>query len=531
VKFTKHLPVPYPFLAAVYPTLALAAANSSAIVRLGVLARPLFISFAVPGVLWLGFTTVLGDRNRRALVTLAGVMIFFVYGYVTAALGDLGWSASQIESPLPFCLMLVYFGTVLYLVFRFRWNLVPLTHYLNIVTVILLGWSTTDLIRHSLGRPRFAIQPGTVSHTSSPSPISPSTDPDIYLIVLDKYTGARSLLKNFGFDNTKFETFLRERGFRLPRTPHPNYIHTFLSLASLLNYRYLDEVPRRVGVNSSDPEYVNHLIEDSAALRFLRARNYRFIFFPTAWAATIQNRLADLQVPDPEQIPPEFEAVWRSTTLAQPVLSWVCKRMKCKHLFGPYSTEGPELIDWKFEQLRAIPGWPRDGRPLFVFAHMPLPHEPYVFHADCTAREALWPARSAGGDETQEKQAYIEQLICANHKVEQAVEQILRTSQQPPIILLQADHGHGRILGRTIPDLGDVTPDRVAERTDVFAAYYLPGTDPNIVYDSITPVNVFRMVFRAYFGAPLDPLPDRTYWSSAARPYQFTQVRGPPAKP
>lgn len=531
MKFTKNLPVPYPFLAAVYPTFALAAANSSAIVRLGVLATPLCVSFAVPWVVWLGLTPILVDRHRRALVTLAAVTIFCTYGYFTAALGELGWSAAQVESPLPICLLLAYFAAVLHLMFRTRWNLVTLTHYLNIVTVILLGWSAADVIRHSVGQRRLTAQPRIVSRSSSSRLNSPSKDPDIYLIVLDKYTGSRSLLRNFGFDNTNFETFLRQRGFRLPRNPHCNYIHTFLSLASLLNYRYLDDVPRHLGTNSHDPAYVNDLIEDNAALRFLRARNYRFIFFPTAWAATIRNRLADVQVPDPDDIPTEFVSVWRSTTLAQPVLSWVCKRTKCKQVFGPFTTEGPELIDWKFQQLRALPSWPRDGRPLFVFAHIPIPHEPYVFHADCTSREPVWPGHSAEGDETPEKLAYIEQLICVNHKVEEAVEQILKGSPRPPIILLQADHGHGRILGRTIPELAEVTPDRVAERVDVFAAYYLPGTDASIVYDSITPVNVFRTVFRAYFEAPLDILPDRTYWSSATRPFEFTEVRVPSGKP
>jgi hypothetical protein len=100
VKFTKYLPVPYPFLAAVYPILALAAANSSAVVRLGILARPLFVSLAVAGVAWLGFTAFRVERNRRALVTLAGVVIFCSYGFFIVALRELGWSASQIESPL-----------------------------------------------------------------------------------------------------------------------------------------------------------------------------------------------------------------------------------------------------------------------------------------------------------------------------------------------------------------------------------------------------------------------------------------------
>jgi hypothetical protein len=107
--------------------------------------------------------------------------------------------------------------------------------------------------------------------------------------------------------------------------------------------------------------------------------------------------------------------------------------------------------------------------------------------------------------------------------VKAVVERILQDSPAPPIILLQSDHGHGRMIAQ-IPDMAKVTPDRIAERADIFAAYYLPGVDPRVVYDSISPVNVFRIVFRAYFGAPLERLPDETYWSSVALPFKFTHV-------
>jgi hypothetical protein len=75
-----------------------------------------------------------------------------------------------------------------------------------------------------------------------------------------------------------------------------------------------------------------------------------------------------------------------------------------------------------------------------------------------------------------------------------------------------------------IPDLDAVTPDRVAERLEVFAAYYLPGAEDTLVNDSITPVNVFRTVFRQYFQADLSPLPDKNYWSSGRQLFKFTRV-------
>jgi hypothetical protein len=356
-----------------------------------------------------------------------------------------------------------------------------------------------------------------------PAPISASASgnggPDIYLIVLDKYTGSRSLRDNFGFDNSEFESFLVQQGFVLPRNPKANYVYTPLSLAALLNYRYLDDLPADPDAEIRTTAYVNRLVEDNAVWRFLEARHYRFIFFPTGFRVTWGNRFADLQVPHPRQMLSEFVLVWRGTTLAAPVLSWVCRRIDCPEAVTPLVAYGKSL-EWKFEQLSQVPRWPRQGRPLFVFVHIPIPHEPYVFSADCSIRTPFWRSLE---DETPEKQAYIEQITCLNRRVKGIVERLLRDSPSPPVILLQSDHGHGRML-TPYPDIHQASPDRVAERADVFAAYYLPGVDDGIIQDSITPVNVFRTVFRKYFQADLPPLPDKTYWSSGARLFKFTRV-------
>jgi hypothetical protein len=515
-------PVLYPFLAAMYPVLTLGAANSDAVLRLGVLTRPIGISMLVCVSAWLAFGLLVRNRDRLALATLGAVIIFASYGYFIEALEGVSWAAPFASTGLPLVFMVVYMGAALWLVFRTGWNLGGLTRYLNIVTVALVLWNTTLLLGHFLSHPAFHVRPRSPAFRANASRSDNGT-PDIYLIVLDKYTGSHSLKLNFGFDNTRFENTLRQMGFVLPRHPHPNYIHTFLSLASLLNYRYLGDVPAKVGPRSRDQSYVNELVENNAAVRFLQAHNYRFIFFPTTFAVTQRNRLADIQVPDPSQVPAEFESVWLSTTLAAPILHWACKHDYCGQIAALFTTESPDLIDWKFGQLQKLPSWTRDGRPLFVFAHITIPHEPYIFNADCTRREPLVPPRFAPTDEGPERQAYIAQLTCVNQRVQAVVERILKDSPRPPVVLLQSDHGHGRMFAH-IPDLSRVTPNRIAERADIFAAYYLPGVDPSIIYDSITSVNVFRTVFRAYFGAPLDRLPDETYWSPTAHPLQSTRV-------
>ncbi len=520
----------YPFLAAAYPVLALAAANPSELPGLWVLAGPLGISLSLLLCVWLFLGAFIADLDKRAFLTFMFIVLFALYGYITIGLRGLPWAAHYYYTPLPVVIIAGYLGAITFLVFRLVPDSRKLTRYMTMFMSILVGWNVFSLMRQDvLSRSLFKAHDSEPPRLKSQDTPAPNKSPDIYLIVLDKYSSNRSLRDNFGFDNGDFEQFLRSRGFIVPSGARANYIYTMLSLASLLNYRYLDEIPSKPQAESRNRVYINHLIEDSAALRVLRSRHYRFIFFPTEFAFTAQNRFADLQLPNPRKIFTEFELAWRRTTLLEPVLSWLCQRFNCSTALVPFAGEST-LLEWKFDQLRQVPSLPRFHRPLFVFAHLLVPHEPYVFNADCSTHPAFWPSFEAVPDETPEKQAYIAQIKCVNRQLETIVDRILRDSPEPPIILLQGDHGHG-LMPLHIPSLKDVSPDRVADRSHLFAGYYLPGAPTGIISDSISVVNVFPTVFRQYFGLALPSLPDITYWSPWTNIFQMTRVqqgsRGP----
>jgi hypothetical protein len=58
----------------------------------------------------------------------------------------------------------------------------------------------------------------------------------------------------------------------------------------------------------------------------------------------------------------------------------------------------------------------------------------------------------------------------------------------------------------------------------ILNAYYLPLKDCDLVYDSITPVNTFRVIFNCYFGTNYKLLEDKSYNSFDFSPYKFTDV-------
>jgi hypothetical protein len=346
--------------------------------------------------------------------------------------------------------------------------------------------------------------------------VLPTTRPTIYLIILDMYTGSTALRENYGYNNAPFEAALRARGFFVPHSSRPNYVQTRLSLASLLNWSYLDPVVARVGSSSVDWRPLGPWVEDNRAVAFLKSLGYEFVFMPSWYPPMTRSRHADLTVPAPGRIRSNFAMGWARTAMWQPIAHFACSILSCAGSWDV--SETAVLQDWKFEQLGALAA---STKPRFVFAHLILPHEPMVYRGDCTPRSR--PLDFSDPLDSL-RAAYIAQIQCLNQKVIATIDAIRRVAPRPPVILLQADHGNGQMEPNAM-ELESPTPARVRERTDIFAAYAVPGAADSLWYDTITPINVLPAVFNQLFQLRLPRLPDRTYWSTYRMPFRFTRVR------
>ncbi|HEU5041747.1 MAG TPA: sulfatase-like hydrolase/transferase, partial [Gemmatimonadales bacterium] len=303
--------------------------------------------------------------------------------------------------------------------------------------------------------------------------------------------------------------------------PRANYVHTFLALASILNARYLDELPAQVGVAELSRRPADPLIEHNLLMTELRQRGYRVIFFPTSYPATRRSPLADAQIPSPDRVQPEFVSQWLWTTPIPLVHESACEMFRCRTEFLRYVPESAEFIDWKLAQLEQLAG---AAEPIFAFMHLMSPHEPFIYDADCNHRRPYLPGDESGAELERVKRAYVDQVRCVNQKLLRLVRTLQERSVSPPVILLQADHGHGR-FGRHLPAYAHATTDQRAERASVFAAYALPGAPAAPLPDTVTPINAMRFVLRQYLGMKLPAVDDVTYWSSDDRPYDFVRLQ------
>jgi phosphoglycerol transferase MdoB-like AlkP superfamily enzyme len=136
------------------------------------------------------------------------------------------------------------------------------------------------------------------------------------------------------------------------------------------------------------------------------------------------------------------------------------------------------------------------GKPVFVFAHIIMPHEPYFFDEYGNIQEADSALNHLSKD------SYLGQLKFLNKLIETTINGITKNySDRLPVIIIQGDHGWRYLLGE----------NEVEESSTILNAYFFPGKDSAKVYSSISPVNTFRVVFNKYLGTNLEILPDTTY--------------------
>jgi hypothetical protein len=499
-----------PYLLGQFFVLTLATGSAGELVRGGDFVLPTFEAFAVAGMVHACAWLWTRDGVKAALIASVWIVAFATFGILLDCAGWAGTLGPTAQEQALLALFLVIGIALTTAISDTRRTLESLLNYVAITAALLVGWNVL-LTSHSLAAFRTEIQRLPPSRISAPALVG--RPPDVLFLILDKYTGTRTLAQQYGYDITGFVEFLRTRGFVVPQAARANYVNTFLAIDGMLNVSYIDSIAARTGGASASRTLYYQGIEGNRLAAFFREHGYEFIFMPTAYSGTRQNRYADRQLPEPAEIRSELAAAWHRSTPVPTIHRLVCAALDCPYPTA-YTPETAEMFDWKFEQLAHLAG---EERPLFVLAHLTIPHEPYVFGADCSHRPPYWPSRDDGPDSAEVTKAYLEQITCLNQKLETLISRWQTEARVPPIILLQGDHGHGR-TGRYLPEWRSLRTDQVADRISVFAAYLVPGIKRDSVPPDVTPINGVRFMLRRGFGADLPPLPDLTYWSAFRTP-------------
>ena len=489
----------HPILFAVYSILFLFAHNVSE-ASFGDLPVPTLLVFSgivlIWGLLWVLF------RNWQftGIIVTTIILAFFTYGHaynivLHEHIGSFDIGRHRHLFPVYALLFLI----VSYLAFRSRESLGTLTKILNFTTGVLLVFVIAEISYfHIFSRPDTKYL--TNSYETSPRDAS-SKNPDVYYIILDGYASNKTIVDYYETNNDDFEGYLKDKGFYISPGSVSNYVHTPVSLSSSMNMEYVNFLADKLGENSVDKTIPYEMIKNSKAMQFLKARGYSFVLIRSGWGPTDKNTAADVSIKCGSYN--EYLKMMTHTTMLRIFEKWL--------IFLDRHRDNVRKMFSELKDINRIDG------PKFVMVHFLVPHAPFIFGPNGEPR--LPENLLLGSRIWLPRQGYIDQIAYINSQMKLAIDNILATSAQTPIIMIQADHGPA-----SFDKWDDPTDEFLKERFGIINAILLSGVPEDSLRSVLTPVNNFRLVFNQAFNTNFEILEDKCWYSNLPTPYKFTDV-------
>jgi hypothetical protein len=504
----------HPFLISIYAVVGLLSENISE-VSLNVASRLLVVLILATASLLVLLRTITKDWERSGLILSFLLMLFYTYGHVYIFLNkEIGTVGGLYFFRHRFLIVIWVAAALIGILFINRTkNVLPLTQFANISSIAMLLFPVYNIISYTIEenvtRVALQAQPQTFMASANQS------DPDVYFIVLDAYGRADVLQELFDLDNSDFIDQLQHMGFYVASCSQSNYAHTRLSLASTLNMDYIQNFDPALKPDSINIDVKPYLV-DSQVRSLFENLGYSTVAFYTEfqwlnWQDADyfmkKSEGSSLQHKMDTAISP-FEELFLNTTMASALIDF---RFADTHISSASVRRDNTLFT-----LKSLPETSKIQGPKFVYAHLILPHQPFIFGPNGEETDALIDdlgedfSDAALQDKGAYQAGYRNQVLYANRRLIPILQSLIDESSIPPIIILESDHGPSYNYAGS------------RNRMSNLIAYYFPGKDTsNLAYPTITPVNSFRLVFNAYFDGDFPLLEDVSYFSKATSDFDF----------
>lgn len=499
----------YPFLVALHPVLALLAANLGQ-ARIAEAARISIGVLLAMGLVMLGMCVIARDRGVAAFRSALLGLAFLSYGHVYHAMRSVSgpeFILARHRGLLPFFAAVLLAG---FLWSRTSRDWSGLTRTFNLA--VLLAFAV-PIVQITVFQAQLLLASGAESLEGIvPSGGSRSTRPDVYLIILDAYTRDDVLDDVFGVNNQPFLDELESLGFDVFACSTSNYSQTELTLASLLNATYLEDLPIRISDEKQSRTELLFLIRQNRVRRAFEQSGYRIYAFETGYPWS-EWESADVY------LRPGGSGGLRFNGLEVLFLDGTAMRVAADARFALPAVFGAwredplrnhrERIEYALDQLPATAGEPG---PKLVFAHLVIPHRPYLF-----SPPDGWAESEGYLDPNDQPDAlrgyeigYRNQVLYLDHVFPQVLREIQANTDGPLAVLVMGDHG------------ADEAPPE--QRMAILHALLLPGTQRSGPDENMTPINSIRLIVQAALGADLPMLENRSLYSSYDYPFDFQPI-------
>lgn len=309
-----------------------------------------------------------------------------------------------------------------------------------------------------------------------------SSKPDIYFLVFDEYTNNKTLKKIWGLNNDSITDWLSSNDFYVPANTRANYTFSSYSISSTFNMGYIQDIKKSVDATVAQNVLQSvQSLSNNETFCILKKEQYTVRFLAPFRNTIEQNNLEhyfdDLI----------YDQAYRQTfpgCFEKDILWNFQKKDTAFNMNKPIPA--PELLRFNsilqtIQKVKATINASADRKPQFVYGHFLITHGPHIF--DSNGKLTPWQLHMPPMFKT-----YPAQIKYANKVMKEIVTRIRQNNRPNTIIIIEGDHGFRQLTGSG-PDI--YLPN--------FSAIYFPDKNYRALYDSISPVNIFRVIFNQYF--------------------------------
>jgi hypothetical protein len=474
----------FPYYVFLFPalTVLILAVNNLGQIQISVITRPLIYSVLGALVVFLVSWLLIQDIQRAGLFSFCLVGFTLTYGHFYEVMDGrvIGEWVVGTHTTMLILWGLLFLISAYFMIFRLQ-NTANFTIILNLVMILMSLFQATHIFTYEVRVEILQHKTESELNQAFLQPEDPENLPDVYFIILDKYARSDALRESFyHYDNSEFIQALQDMGFWVVECSRSNYAFTVMSLSSQLNMAYVEDLTDEPSLKTTKALIQNNRVHDA-----FEEIGYTTVAFDMGFSWGNMKDFDYYFDETPDNIDTwsldPFEVLYLRSTMG--VL-----------LFEAETDIGAQVslsdVERKANRtqviLEVLPEIPKLPGPNFVHAHIVTPHPPFIFNADGSLNE--------NPDEVDPIQGYREQLAFIEPRILEVLQEIIQNADQPPIIILEGDHGFGKKFV-----------------TSNLLAMYLPDGGAGGLSDHMTLVNVFPHIFNTYFGTNLEYLPDLSF--------------------
>ena len=351
------------------------------------------------------------------------------------------------------------------------------------LALFLVAYNVVIILPVELQRAQFKADPSPVSSAAKVASTNQKY-PDIYYVIFDEYERL-DIMKSFFHDPDvdQFAAFLQQNHFFMVTNSRVPTINTQTEMSSRLNLQQYNE--------RSDVNVTLAAIDDNKVMKVLKSYGYTTAALEMAFPKIT----ADYRINyDPSQVSgmavDEFRQTFLDDTMFNAFLGYFQDADMSEE-------KQRDLITYTLDQSANL--FSTLPSPKFVYAHVLLPHMPFIFDKDGN----LLPPQ-----DNYDWHYYMGQHQYTTKLAEQLITKLLANAdpRNPPVIIIQSDHGARNMIRRS-KDNNAILMDGYLENYpidyayDNFNAMYLPGIDPATLSTSMPPIDTFVLVLNHYLNA------------------------------